>query len=209
MIILGLATAGAGSITPEYVVEPYTTTVLTSSVVGTERSVSVSTQYRTATSGGYPTCPYGGRYYSRICTSLCGCQTDVCVTFDRNCANDYKAVRAGGQVHATPYVVAVTFFRTQCTTLQKEALATSTVPRFELNAQESTIALVLLTGGLAVLALAVARPNLATTGYRGRFVQPGIASASRWIGGKCTKHNFTLTYDVSTRSYFCPKCGGK
>lgn len=38
------------------------------------------------------TCPYGGRYYASIHTSLCGWQYNVCVTFDYNCSNDYPAV---------------------------------------------------------------------------------------------------------------------
>ena len=38
------------------------------------------------------TCPYGGRYYARIHTSLCGWQYNVCVTFDYNCSNDYPGV---------------------------------------------------------------------------------------------------------------------
>jgi hypothetical protein len=37
-------------------------------------------------------CPYGGRYYSSINTKLCGLQTNVCVSFDYNCADDYPAV---------------------------------------------------------------------------------------------------------------------
>jgi hypothetical protein len=93
-----------------------------------------TTDYSVSSGEGYPTCPYGGSYYARICTRLCGCEYDVCVSFDYNCANDYHAV----------YVVvyAVTYFRTStltststaytqfstattyCTTLHQQALAT-------------------------------------------------------------------------------------
>ena len=60
---------------------------------GTTTYVSTSTTTKTVKVGGSsPTCPYGGVYRSSICTSLCGCQHDVCVTFDHNCANDYRAV---------------------------------------------------------------------------------------------------------------------
>jgi hypothetical protein len=38
-------------------------------------------------------CPYGGRYYSSIRTSLCGLQEDVCVSYDYNCGNDYHPPR--------------------------------------------------------------------------------------------------------------------
>lgn len=68
---------------------------LTTSVTttGTTTYVSTSTATKTVQVGGSsPTCPHGGVYRSSICTSLCGCQNDVCVTFDHNCANDYRAV---------------------------------------------------------------------------------------------------------------------
>jgi hypothetical protein len=37
-------------------------------------------------------CPHGGQYYPSICTRLCGCQYNVCVSYDYNCANDYSAI---------------------------------------------------------------------------------------------------------------------
>jgi len=46
-----------------------------------------SPQERSWVSSG--SCPNGGEYYSRISTSLCGVQYDVCVSFDYNCGNDY------------------------------------------------------------------------------------------------------------------------
>jgi hypothetical protein len=64
-----------------------TTTTATTTYVSTYTSSKVLTIGRSG-----PTCPYGGKYRSSICTSLCGCQYDVCVTFDYNCANDYRAV---------------------------------------------------------------------------------------------------------------------
>lgn len=47
------------------------------------------------------TCPYGGRYYASIWTSLCGLQRNVCVTFDNNCRNDYPAVCGGTTTRTT------------------------------------------------------------------------------------------------------------
>lgn len=63
------------------------TTMSTTTYVSTYLSTKVLTIGRSS-----PTCPHGGQYRSRICTSFCGCQYDVCVSFDYNCANDYAAV---------------------------------------------------------------------------------------------------------------------
>jgi len=57
-------------------------------------SLALLTVADTAAAAQRCSCPYGGRYYSRLHTSLCGWQYDVCVTFDRNCANDYPAICA-------------------------------------------------------------------------------------------------------------------
>lgn len=107
-ILLGLGSVGySGQVEPLTVSEPFTSAItiqltLTSTVqslsasvttTGTTTYISTSTTTKVATMGrSGPTCPYGGEYRSRICTSLCGCQYDVCVTFDYNCANDYPAV---------------------------------------------------------------------------------------------------------------------
>jgi len=72
------------------VIETFTISLTTT---GTTRSISTCTTTKVLTMGkSGPTCPYGGQYRSSICTSLCGCQYDVCVTFDHNCANDYHAI---------------------------------------------------------------------------------------------------------------------
>lgn len=107
-ILLGLVSLGySGQVRPLTVSEPLTRAItiqltLTSTVqslaasvttTGTTTYVSTCTSTKVVTVGrSGPTCPYGGEYRSRICTSLCGCQHDVCVTFDHNCANDYPAV---------------------------------------------------------------------------------------------------------------------
>lgn len=78
------------SCAPETNVMRSTTVFLTT----TGKSLHVLT-YTTTTVSTWragPSCPYGGTYYSVKCTSLCGCQHDVCITFDYNCANDYHAV---------------------------------------------------------------------------------------------------------------------
>jgi hypothetical protein len=63
--------------------------------VSTSSLTTRITTYSSSVYGsGIPSCPYGGTYYSSICTSLCGCQYNVCVTFDYNCANDYRAIPA-------------------------------------------------------------------------------------------------------------------
>ena len=87
--------------------------------------------------GGQPACPNGGTYYASICTSLCGCQYNVCVTFDNNCANDYPAVYVGGYAVTRTRVstftstsTAYTQFsttQTYCTTMQQKALVTETL----------------------------------------------------------------------------------
>jgi hypothetical protein len=73
-------------------IQSFTTSVTTTGTT-TYVSTYVSTKVLTIGRSG-PTCPYGGQYCSRICTSLCGCQYNVCVSFDYNCANDYPAVYA-------------------------------------------------------------------------------------------------------------------
>jgi len=109
-ILVGAASVGyAGQLGPLTVSEPVTRTVTlhlteTSTIrsfttslttTATTRYVSTFTSRKVLTIGrSGPTCPYGGQYRSSICTSLCGCQYDVCVTFDHNCANDYRAVYA-------------------------------------------------------------------------------------------------------------------
>jgi len=107
-ILAGLSTVGyAGQLgpfsIPEYVartvrlnltqtstVQSFTTSLTTTGTT-TYVSTYVSTKVLTIGRSG-PSCPYGGEYRSKICTSLCGCQYDVCVSFDYNCANDYPAV---------------------------------------------------------------------------------------------------------------------
>jgi hypothetical protein len=93
-----------------------------------------TTIYSVSIVGGHPTCPHGGTYYASICTSLCGCQYNVCVSFDNNCANDYPAVSAGGyavtRTRMSTFISTSTAYtqfsttQTYCTTLQKKALAT-------------------------------------------------------------------------------------
>jgi hypothetical protein len=112
-----------------------------------------------------PSCPYGGTYYSVKCTSLCGCQHDVCITFDYNCANDYPAVHsvrtALQVVRATTAsteflvqtrtdVVNLTITSTAC----REALVEETVVREVSNPNISnfrTLATVLIVAGICGL----------------------------------------------------------
>lgn len=72
-------------------------TFLTTTGTVTYVSTFASTRVTTLGYAG-PSCPYGGEYRSEICTSLCGCQHDVCVSFDYNCANDYPAVHSAHAV---------------------------------------------------------------------------------------------------------------
>jgi len=71
-------------------IQSYTTSLTTTGTT-TYVSTYVSTKVLTIGRSG-ASCPYGGEYRSKICTSLCGCQYNVCVSFDHNCANDYQAV---------------------------------------------------------------------------------------------------------------------
>ncbi len=95
----------------------------------TETGIKQTASYSTRTVGGRPTCPYGGTYYSYICTRLCGCQTDVCVSFDRNCSNDYKAVYVGGRTEVFTYSYVTTFKNTFCTTLNEELTSVKLVTK--------------------------------------------------------------------------------
>jgi hypothetical protein len=71
-------------------IQTYSTSLTTTGTT-TYVSTYVSTKVLTIGRSG-ASCPYGGEYRSEICTSLCGCQYNVCVSFDHNCANDYQAV---------------------------------------------------------------------------------------------------------------------
>jgi hypothetical protein len=143
-----------------FVVQPTATQIIAVEI--TDYSVSSG-------GGGYPTCPYGGSYRASICTSLCGCEYDVCVSIDRNCGNDYHAVYVGGY--------AVTYFRTStytststaytqfsttstyCTTLRQEALATETFSATRRVDELNPIVWGLATTG-ALLAIAAAIVHL-------------------------------------------------
>ena len=57
--------------------QTYLTSVATSS---TTTYRTQSTTWTTQTLGKVGPCPYGGTYFSRLCTKLCGCQYNVCVS---------------------------------------------------------------------------------------------------------------------------------
>jgi hypothetical protein len=80
------------SCAPEINVMRSTTVFLTTA--GESLHVLTYTTTSVSISRAGPSCPYGGTYYPVKCTRLCGCQYDVCITFDYNCANDYPAVYA-------------------------------------------------------------------------------------------------------------------
>ena len=58
---------------------------------GTTRTTSTITTQPTSPKTCSSKCPYGGQYYPSLFTRACGIQTNVCVTWDNNCANDYPA----------------------------------------------------------------------------------------------------------------------
>lgn len=116
-VLIGVATVGySGQLEPLSVPQPVSkmvtlhlteTTVLqtftvSATTTGTTRFASTyrTTKFLNVSRSG-PSCPYGGQYRQSICTSLCGCQHDVCVTFDHNCANHYPAVYADRTVSQT------------------------------------------------------------------------------------------------------------
>jgi len=126
------------SCAPETNVMRSTTVFLTT----TGKSLHVLTYTTTSVSisRAGPSCPYGGTYYPVKCTSLCGCQYDVCITFDYNCANDYPAVYAArtalhvvkATTTSTQYLVQTrTGFLnlTSTSTRCKEALVEETIVR--------------------------------------------------------------------------------
>jgi hypothetical protein len=106
--------------------QTYSSTLTTLSPVSTSSVTMRTIAYSTSTYGsGYPSCPYGGTYRASICTSLCGCQYNVCVSFDYNCANDYQAVPA--YAYSTVTFRTVTTLRTTvCTSLKEPVVATRT-----------------------------------------------------------------------------------
>jgi hypothetical protein len=67
-------------------------TFLTSVATSTTAYSTQGTTWITQTIGKVGPCPYGGTYFASIYTRLCGWQYNVCVSFDRNCGNDYTAV---------------------------------------------------------------------------------------------------------------------
>jgi hypothetical protein len=122
--------------------------------------------YSVSIVGGNPACPNGGTFYASICTSLCGCQYNVCVSFDNNCANDYPAVYVGGYAVTRTRVSTFTststeytqFSTTQtyCTTLQKKALATQTLTSTRrLDELNPVIWGLTVTGALIVIAAVI------------------------------------------------------
>jgi hypothetical protein len=121
-----------------------------------------TTVYSVSSVGGHPTCPHGGTYYASICTSLCGCQYNVCVSFDYNCANDYHAVYAGGyavtRTRLSTYTSTSTAYtqfsttQTYCTTLQQKALMTETLTSTRmLDELNPAIWALAVTGALSVI----------------------------------------------------------
>jgi hypothetical protein len=104
--------------------QTYGSTLTTLSPVSTSSVTMRTIAYSTRSYAyGYPSCPYGGTYYARICTKLCGCQYNVCVSFDYNCANDYPAVQLYHYATITLQTVTTTV-TTLCTSV-KQSLATT------------------------------------------------------------------------------------
>lgn len=150
MLVAAAATAGAARQT--IVVTTYKSRIylvtssntLTSDVASlviqpatTQIAALKTTVYSVSSVGGHLTCTNGGTYYASICTSLCGCKYNVCVTFDNNCANDYPAIYVGGyavtRTRVSTFVSTSTAYtqfsttQTYCITPQKKALVTETL----------------------------------------------------------------------------------
>lgn len=145
---------------PETNVMRSTTVFLTTT--GESLHVLTYTTTSVSISRAGPSCPYGGTYYPAKCTSLCGCQHDVCITFDYNCANDYPAVystRTALQVvkaktTSTQYLVQTRSDSVNLTTIStacKESVAEETIVRETSNPNISkfrTLATVLIIAGI-------------------------------------------------------------
>jgi hypothetical protein len=104
----------------------YSSTMTSLSPVSTSSITLRTTKYSTRSyPAGYPSCPYGGTYYASVCTSYCGCQYDVCVSFDYNCANDYHAIQT--YLYNTVTLATITTsVSTHCTSLRESVVSTKT-----------------------------------------------------------------------------------
>jgi hypothetical protein len=130
-LIFNVIAAKTVTYTPSSIVraETYGSNLTTVSPVSTSSVTMRTIAYSTSSYGlGYPSCPYGGTYFASICTNLCGCQYNVCVSFDYNCADDYQAVQS--YVYNTVTLPTVTtIVRTLCTSVKEPVveIKTSTV----------------------------------------------------------------------------------
>jgi hypothetical protein len=131
--------------------QTYSSTLTTASPVSTSSVTMRTTTYSTGSSGsGHPSCPYGGTYYARICTSLCGCQYNVCVSFDYNCANDYQAVTT--YVYNTvTFLTVTTIVTTVCTSAKETVMATRASTVYTTHTDYGNPSLVGLSYGILVI----------------------------------------------------------
>jgi hypothetical protein len=143
--------------------QTYSSTLTTTSPLSTSSATMRTIAYSTRSYAlGYPSCPYGGTYFASICTSLCGCQYNVCVSFDYNCANDYPAVQSYGYITVTIPTVTTTV-RTLCTSVNVPLMTTRTSTAYTTYTEHGNPALagdsycVLVIGAVTLLSGALLR----------------------------------------------------
>jgi hypothetical protein len=170
--------------------QTYLTSVATSS---TTTYRTQSTTLTTQTLGKVGPCPYGGTYFSKLCTKLCGCQYNVCVSFDRNCGNDYAAIYSyRTTVQAVRVIVTCTSYLLRTTTQTFDAIATTT------SCGATTI--------METTATEVANPSKGSVGAMGVFlIVVGVAGSS--YGVWANRHRCKFCGKTTAGETFCPRCG--
>jgi hypothetical protein len=215
LLVLSVACALAGllslgyssSLGPLAVPEPIArlNTVCTPSAVATQTCVTSvatsgtttyrtqSTTWTTRTLGQVGPCPYGGSYFSKLCTKLCGCQYNVCVSFDRNCGNDYSAVYSYRiTVQAVKVTVAGTSYLLQTATQTFDMTSTTTSCGATTVTETTTVE--------------VANPSKGPVGAMGVFLAiVGVSSFSYGVWANRGRCKFCGR--STARETFCPHCG--
>jgi hypothetical protein len=169
--------------------QTYLTSVSTSS---TTTYRTQSTTWTTQTLGKVGPCPYGGTYYSRLCTKLCGCQYNVCVSFDRNCGNDYASIYS---YRTTVQTVRVTV---TCTSY----LLRTTTQTFDTISTTTSCGVATIT---ETTATEVPNPSKGSVGGIGVFlIAVGVAGSS--YGMWANRHRCKFCGKTTVRNAFCSHC---
>jgi len=137
------------------------------------------------------TCPYGGTYRAQLYTSLCGWQYNVCVTFDYNCANDYRAVCT-----STGYTVTVNVVDSTGRAIAGASVRLDGVSKGTTN-YLGKLMISSVTRGYHTL-------SMSKTGYQTvtqqAYVSGNMSVTSRLSGGQPTPTGYTVAVNVRDSS---------